>query len=178
MIAQVSPQMIEAEVSVLPDLEGMVQIFTAPHRNFFTNVVSQAIRNSAQGQTTLLIQFLKGGIGTGANRPVQLCQNLKWVRCGLQKCVGQSEISADEKAEILELWNFAKESVLSNAFNTVIFDELSLAMNFNLIPEQEVVELIHQRPRRLDLILAGPNIPESVLKIADQVTELRRNLYI
>ena len=178
MIAQVSPQVTEAEVSVLPDLEGMVQIFTAPHRSFFTNVVSQAIRKSAQGQTTLLIQFLKGGIGTGAENPVQLCQNLKWVRCGLPKCIDEGELLDEEQAEISSLWHFARDAVLSNEFNTVIFDELSLAMHYNLIPEQDVVKLIHQRPRRLDLIFTGPNIPNSILETADQVTELRRNLYI
>ena len=178
MIAQVSPQMFEAEVSILPDLEGMVKIFTAPHRSFFTNVVSQAIRNSAQGQSTLLIQFLKGGIGTGTHHPVQLCQNLQWVRCALPKCVASSELTDEEKSEITQMWDFAKTSVLSDEFDTVILDELSLAIHYDLIPEEEVVTLIHERPRRLDLILTGPNIPKNIFETADQVTQLRRNLYI
>lgn len=180
MIAQVTPQLVKPKLPALTsltDLEGMVQIFTAPHRSFFTNVVSQAIRTAAQGRSILLIQFLKGGIGTGQNNPVQLCQHLKWIRCSLEKCIDTPNIEPEDKLEITKLWEFTQAAILSDQYATVILDELSLAIQLNLIPEDEVLELIHTRPRRLDLILTGPNMPEAVLDSADQVTELRRSLY-
>lgn len=177
MIAQVTPQPVKPEIQLVPDLEGMVQIFTAPHRSFFTNVVSQAIRIAAQGRSILLIQFLKGGIGTGQEHPVQLCQHLKWIRCSLEKCIDTPNVEPEDQAEITRLWEFTKTAVQSDHYASVILDELSIAIQLNLIPEAEVLELIKTRPRHLDLILTGPNMPESVLDSADQVTELRRSLY-
>ncbi|MEM9137601.1 MAG: cob(I)yrinic acid a,c-diamide adenosyltransferase [Cyanobacteria bacterium P01_F01_bin.42] len=170
--------MVTSEVPSLLDLEGMIQIFTAPHRSFFTNVVAQAIRTAAQGKSTLLIQFLKGGIGTGKDRPVQLCQHLTWIRCPLAQCVQSSEVGLEDRDKILELWDFAKASILSDEYSTVILDELSLAMELNLIPEADCLTLLEDRPKRLDLILTGPNMPDAILNAADQVTELRRSLYI
>ncbi len=178
MIAQVKPAVVTSEVPVLPDLEGMIQIFTAPHRSFFTNVVAHAIRTAAQGKPTLFIQFLKGGIGTGQHHPVQLCQHLKWVRCSLERCIDTPSIDPEDKAEILTLWEFTKSSILSDSYATVILDELSLAIELGLIPEADCLTLLNDRPKRLDLILTGPNMPESILNSADQVTELRRSLYI
>ena len=177
MIAQVTPHSVKPEINSLPDLEGMVQIFTAPHRSFFTNVVSQAIRTAAQGRATLLIQFLKGGIATGQEHPVQLCQHLKWIRCAIETGINTPKIAPEDHHEISRLWEFTKTAILSDQYATVILDELSLAMHLNLIPEGEVLELLTARPKRLDLILTGPNMPESILDSADQVTELRRSLY-
>jgi len=178
MIAHVTPPSIKPEVTALADLEGMVQIFTAPHRSFFTNVVSQAIRTAAQGRKILLVQFLKGGIGTGSEHPVQLCQHLKWIRCSLETCIDTPDLEPEEHSEILKLWKFTKAAILSNDYATVILDELSLAIQLNIVPEQEVLDLLANRPRCLDLILTGPNMPEAVLDSADQVTELRRSLYV
>ena len=178
MIAQVKPLAVAPEVKVLPDLEGMIQIFTAPHRSFFTNVVAHAIRTAAQGKSTLLIQFLKGGIGTGIENPVQLCQNLQWIRGSLCSCIGSSDISEPEKNEVLELWSFAKYAILSDQYAAVILDELSLAIEFGLVPEEECLTLLSQKPGRLDLVFTGPNMPESIVNKADQVTQIRRNLYI
>jgi cob(I)alamin adenosyltransferase len=38
-----------------------------------------------------------------------------------------------------------------------------------------VVELIEQRPHHIDMILTGPEMPQSLIEKADQVTELRRS---
>ena len=113
----------------------MVQIFTAPHRSFFTNVVSQAIRTAAQGRSTLLIQFLKGGIGTGQEHPVQLCQHLKWIRCSLEKCIDTPNLEPEDQQEMTKLWEFTKAAVRSDRYASVILDELSIAIHLNLIPE-------------------------------------------
>ena len=60
-------------------------------------------------------------------------------------------------------------------YGLVVLDELSLAMNYSLIPTQQVVTFLQQRPPQVDVILTGPEMPEVVLNMADQVTEFRRN---
>jgi cob(I)alamin adenosyltransferase len=57
----------------------------------------------------------------------------------------------------------------------VVLDELSIAINFGLIPEAEVLSFLNKRPRHIDLILTGPDMPRSILEISDQITELRRS---
>jgi len=34
---------------------------------------------------------------------------------------------------------------------------------------------LKQRPRQVDVILTGPEMPQAILDVADQITELRRS---
>jgi cob(I)alamin adenosyltransferase len=175
MVAQIERPAVSPSRSLDLSIEGLVQVFTCPHRSFFTNVMSQAIRIAGQGTSVLVVQFLKGGIGQGYDRPMQLAQHLDWIRCDLPRCVDTAEVTLDEHHSILNLWQYTQNVIYQNRYDMVVLDELSVAMNFNLIPQAEVLEFLRKRPRSIDVILTGPNFPDAVLDIADQITELRRS---
>jgi cob(I)alamin adenosyltransferase len=61
-------------------------------------------------------------------------------------------------------------------YGLVILDELSLAVNYGFIPEDEVLQLLKERPSYVDVVLTGPQMPEGISSIADQWTELRTTL--
>jgi cob(I)alamin adenosyltransferase len=56
----------------------------------------------------------------------------------------------------------------------VILDELSIALNLGLIQENEALALFQKRPAQMDLILTGSQMSQTLLQLADQVTELRK----
>jgi cob(I)alamin adenosyltransferase len=160
---------------LLQTIEGTVQVFTAVHRSFFTNVMVQALRIAEQGKAVLIVQFMKGGIHQGADQPMQFGQNLDWIRASMACCIHGSEVSADERQAVQDLWHHTQAVVSKGRYGLVVLDELSMAMNSDLIPTQDVVTFLRQRPPQVDVILTGPDMPEVVLNMADQVTEFRRN---
>lgn len=173
MVSQVETPTLESKS--LHSIEGLVQVFTSTHRSFFTNVMAQALRIAGQGTPVLVVQFLKGGIDQGYERPVQLGQNLDWVRCNLPRCIDTPHLDEAETRSLLDLWHYTQEVVNSCRYDMVVLDELSLAINFGVIAEAEVLAFLNQRPRHIDVILTGPDMPPSLLDIADQITELRRS---
>ncbi|NJK40633.1 MAG: hypothetical protein HC934_03310, partial [Acaryochloridaceae cyanobacterium SU_2_1] len=74
------------------------------------------------------------------------------------------------------LWQHTQAAVSQGDYSLVVLDELSLAVHLQLIPEPEVLTLIEQRPRHVDMILTGPDMPSSLMEVADQITELRRTI--
>ncbi|MBX2862035.1 MAG: cob(I)yrinic acid a,c-diamide adenosyltransferase [Leptolyngbyaceae cyanobacterium MAG.088] len=156
----------------LQALEGSLRVFTSVHRSFFTNVMVQALRSADQGMTVLVAQFLKGGIDQGPDHMTHMGQNLDWVRCGYSGCIFEN--TNDAQAAVSELWSYVKSVVQADQYGLVMLDELSLAIDYGLIPEAEVLELLEQRPAQMDIILTGPKMPYSILSMADQVTEFRR----
>ena len=161
--------------STTPAIEGLVQVFTCPHRSFFTNVMAQALRIAGQGTPVLVVQFLKGGIGQGHDHPVQLGQHLHWLRCNLSRCIDTPEVEPIEVEALQTLWQYTKNVVGRGDYALVVLDELSLAIEFGLIAEREVLEFLSDRPSQVDVILTGPRMPPALLEIADQITELRRS---
>lgn len=156
----------------LQAIEGSLRVFTSVHRSFFTNVMVQALRSADQGMSVLVAQFLKGGIDQGPDHITQMGQNLDWVRCGYTGCI--FEDTDDAQAAVSELWAYVKTAIQDDRYGLVMLDELSLAIDYGLIPETEVLELLEQRPPQIDIILTGPKMPYSILSMADQVTEFRR----
>lgn len=156
----------------LQALEGTLQVFTSVHRSFFTNVMVQALRSADQGKAVLVVQFLKGGIDQGPDNTTHMGQNLDWVRCGYPGCIFDTTNDAQEA--VGDLWTYVKRVVQANKYGLVMLDELSLAVEYGLILEAEVLELLERRPAQMDIILTGPKMPYSILSMADQVTEFRR----
>jgi cob(I)alamin adenosyltransferase len=173
MVSQLATPTLDAKPP--HTIEGLVQVFTSPYRGFFTSVMAQALQIAGQGTPVLVVQFLKGGIGQGPLHPVQLGQHLDWLRCDLPRCIDSAELAVPETAALLALWRHTQAVVNQGRYALVVLDELSLAINFGLIAEVEVLEFLQNRPTQVDVILTGPDVPPAILEIADQITELRRS---
>ncbi|BAY64959.1 cob(I)alamin adenosyltransferase [Calothrix brevissima NIES-22] len=175
MVAQLDTSSVNSTLNLPSPIEGLVQVFTSSHRNFFTNVMAQALRIAGQGTPVLVVQFLKGGIRQGHERPIQMGQNLDWIRCDLPRCIDTPQLDDAENEALQKLWQHTQKVVCEGQYSLVVLDELSLAINFNLIPESEVLAFLAKRPSHVDIILTGPDMPKSLLDVADQITEIRRS---
>lgn len=174
MVSQLEATTRGSNHSLSYAIEGLVQVFTCPHRSFFTGVMAQALRIAGQGTPVLVVQFLKGGIGQGYQHPVQLAQHLDWIRCNLSRCIDTADVVEVELVALRELWQHTQAAVAEGKYSLVVLDELSLAINLGLISEAEVLNFLKQRPSQVDVILTGPDMPQALLDVADQITELRR----
>lgn len=175
MVAQLETQSINSTLTLPYPVEGLVQVFTSSHRNFFTTVMAQSLRIAGQGTPVLIVQFLKGGIRQGQERPIKLGQNLDWIRCDLPRCIDTPHLDDTENQSLQKLWQYTQKVVCESKYSLVVLDELSLAINFGLIPETEVLAFLAKRPLHVDIILTGPEMPKSLLDVADQITEIRRS---
>lgn len=73
-----------------------------------------------------------------------------------------------------ELWQHLQTTVQGGQHRLVVLDEVSVAIQLEVLTEAEVLDFLQNRPRTLDVMLTGPEMPESLLAIADQITQLRR----
>ncbi len=175
MVSQVEIPALNPTHTLRHTIAGLVQVFTCSQRSFFTGVIAQALRIAGQGTPVLVVQFLKGGIGQGQNHPMQLGQNLDWLRCDVPRCIDSAQVSEAESLSLRSLWDYTQTVVSQDKYSLVVLDELSLAISYGLISEAEVLAFLADRPPHIDVILTGPEMPPSILDVADQITELRRS---
>lgn len=177
MVAQLETSTLNCEHRLPDTVAGLVQVFTRPDRSFFTNVMAQALVIASQGTPVLAIQFLKGGINQGEDRPVRLVQHLDWIRCNLPRCIDTPHLDDGEMRSLHQLWQYTQQVVFEGKYSLVVLDELSLAINLGLIPLDEVLAFLQKRPPHVDFILTGPDMPQAIINVADQITEIRRSHY-
>ena len=158
--------------------EGLLQVHTAPFRGSFSGVFSQALRSAGLGSRVLISQFLKGGVDQGLERSVWLCGRLQWLRPAVAACLAEpaeaGSASPEDRAAVLEIWDYTREQLLAGELDQLVLDELGLAVDLGYLPAAEVIEVLNRRPPHLDVILTGPCMPPALLAMADQVTQLRR----
>ena len=158
---------------LVPRPEGLLQIHTAPFRGSFAAVFSQALRSAGLGSRVLISQFLKGGVEQGLEGSLWLCGRLQWLRPATPHCL-DGPAAGDPVAAVREVWAYSREQLLSGAVDLLVLDELGLAVELGYLPANEVTATLEGRPAHLDVILTGPAMPEALMAMADQVTELRR----
>jgi len=175
------PLRVVPPLRLVPEPEGLLQIHTAPYRGSFAAVFSQALRSAGLGSRVLVSQFLKGGVAQGLAGSLWLCGRLQWLRPALPLCLDRpadpqppAAEEADPLAAVGEVWAFSRERLLAGDVDLMVLDELGLAVELGYVAAEEVTEALRRRPAHLDVILTGPAVPEVLMAMADQVTELRR----
>ncbi len=159
---------------------GQIQIYQSPHRGSYSTIIRDSLRNAALGKKVLLIQFMKGGVKQGIANAIKLCGNLTWVRSSNSlDQYNSEEIENDEnlKQSIFEstneLWNFCKKELLSGENDQIILDEIFLAIEMQIIDKDDLISTLENRFISGDVILTGTCIPNDLLLMANQITELR-----
>ena len=159
---------------------GQIQIYQSPHRGSYSTIIRDSLRNAALGKKVLLIQFMKGGVKQGIANAIKLCGNLTWVRSS--NSVDQYNSEEIENNENLkqsifestnELWNFCKKELLSGENDQIILDEIFLAIEMQIIYKDDLISTLENRFISGDVILTGTCIPNDLLLMANQITELR-----
>ena len=159
---------------------GQIQIYQSPHRGSYSTIIRDSLRNAALGKKVLLIQFMKGGVKQGIANAIKLCGNLTWVRSS--NSVDQYNSEEIENNENLkqsifestnELWNFCKKELLSGENDQIILDEIFLAIEMQIIDKDDLISTLENRFISGDVLLTGTCIPNDLLLMANQITELR-----
>ena len=78
-----------------------------------------------------------------------------------------------------EGFSMAKKAIQNKEYDIVILDEINLAIDYGLIPVNDLLQLIDSKPETVELILTGRNVKREILQRADLVTEMvdRKHYY-
>lgn len=81
---------------------------------------------------------------------------------------------AEHKAAAEATYAFALECAQSGDFDLVICDELSNAVNDNLLTQMQLSDLITKRHKKTSLCVTGRNFPEDLLQFTDIATNMTK----
>lgn len=166
---------------------GTIVIFTGDGKGKTTAALGLAVGVAANRQRVMIVQFLKGGGYTGELFAASFLEPFLTIKqfgygcpiaariksgeqvcnkCGV--CFRENRKPANEFA--VKALAFATEALAADTVDMLVMDEISHALRHNLISKQTVLNLLINRPRHIDIVLTGRNMPEELIAIADQVT--------
>jgi len=152
---------------------GLIQIYTGNGKGKSTAAFGLALRAMGSGLRVVIIQFMKKGEWYGEINAFAQLPKIEVFSFGghgfLKK--GQPP-GADHLAQAQNALNKAGEIMMDNWADMLILDELTNALYFELITEEEARALLALKPPHIELVITGRYAPDYLMESADLITEM------
>jgi cob(I)alamin adenosyltransferase len=142
-----------------------IEIVDLSSQDFCSSVVSQGLKLASKGKRVLVVQMLKGGIRQGHDRPLNLAQNLDWIRCNLLRHITTADLNELELVNLQQLWKHLQSSSKSGQYDTLIVEDLGKAIDIGAIELQDAIDWLANVPAEVSILLAGSSHPPALRSV-------------
>lgn len=155
--------------------KGLIIVHTGNGKGKTTAAMGLAFRAVGQGLRVLMLQFIKGDRKYGELESVKkFGPDFKIQPLGKGFICSNSKLTDEEIAEnISQSWEHAKNEILTDKYDMIILDEINYVISYKLIPVEEVLAMLEDRPERLHIVMTGRDAHEKIIDRADLVTEMK-----
>ncbi|OGS45010.1 MAG: hypothetical protein A3K76_01575 [Euryarchaeota archaeon RBG_13_57_23] len=149
---------------------GKVHLITGPGKGKTTAAFGLAMRALGHGLRVHVIQFMKTGETTGEVLAARKLEGIKVDQFGTGKFVDPREVSDADKKAARDALERAKTVLEKGECELLILDEVNLAVSFGLVSAPEVLRLLRDRSKGVEVVLTGRNAPIEFIEYADYVS--------
>jgi len=152
---------------------GLIQVYTGKGKGKTTAALGLALRAAGAGLKVYIGQFLKGASYNYSElKTLEKIKQIKLEQFG-QGCFIKGAAKSEDKELARGGLKKVKKLMVQGKYDLMILDEINIALKLGLLSLDEVIQLINNKPGRLELVLTGRSAPAKILRIADLVTEMR-----
>ena len=155
-----------------PDVR--ILIFTGDGKGKTTAALGMALRAAGHGLPVAVVQFIKADRTVGEVQALTRLPGVTIVQTGLGFLPkpGDPTLTAHQAAA-REGLDEARRIVAAGQARLVILDEICVAVARGLLDEADVLAVLRQARAGTCIVLTGRGATESLLAVADTVTEMR-----
>jgi len=148
----------------------MIQVYTGNGKGKTTAALGLALRASGAGLNVYIGQFVKGRcyseIRALKKNKIKVEQFGRG--CFIKKTPGKIDVQM-----ALSGLKRINEIILARKYQVVILDEINVAVKLELIPLSDLLKLIKDTPKNMELVLTGRDAHLRVIKLADLVSQVK-----
>ena len=158
---------------------GFVQVFWGNGKGKTTAALGTALRACGNGYKVHLVQFMKAGASSleqqipGEILALEKFDNFSYKRFGTGEWVigKPTQTQIDKVKEALDY----VKNCFEKDYDIIIADEILYTIQLGLLTEEEVINLIKEKPKNKELILTGSHKPfPKIFELANLVTEIKK----
>lgn len=153
-------------------MESFIQIYHGPGRGKTTAALGLGIRACAKGKKVIMVQFLKGKSSGTLGFLKSLEPDFKIFRFEREESHFfqlSPEKQKEQIANIKTALAYTKKVLDTGECDVLILDEIFEVVDYGIITEQELLDMLTSVEYPLDILLTGRNMPECIGDIADSV---------
>ncbi|MHC3127657.1 cobinamide adenolsyltransferase [Brevundimonas sp. GN22] len=152
--------------------KGLIIVHTGAGKGKSTAALGMALRMMGHGMKVSIIQFIKGAMDTGEQAIFDAFPDLVEMRPMGEGFTWDTQDRQRDIEKVREAWEACKARIMDPDWKMVICDELNIAIRYDYLPVDEVLEVLAQKPDDTHVIITGRNAHVRLIEAADLVTEM------
>ena len=152
--------------------KGLLIVHTGPGKGKSTAAFGLIMRALGHDWPVGVVQFIKGAWSTGERKALERFPDLvRWHSMG-EGFTWETQDRARDIAAAEAAWAKAKELMADPAIRLLVLDELNIALRYDYLSLQAVVETLKNKRADLHVVVTGRNAKAELIEAADLVTEM------
>jgi len=152
--------------------KGLLGVHTGPGKGKSTAAFGLALRMLGYGKRVVVVQFIKGAWETGERGALERFGDLvEWHSLG-EGFTWETQDRARDVAACERAWGVALEALGREDVALVVLDELNIALRYDYLSLERVLEGVAGRPAMQHVWVTGRNAKPGLIEAADLVTEM------
>lgn len=153
--------------------KGLMMVFTGNGKGKTTAALGLTLRALGHEQRVCFIQFIKGSWQYGELQSVKKFSDLLDFHVMGRGFTWKSDDLEKDIAVARKAWDFSRTIIAENRHQLVVLDELTYLINYNMVEEQEIIDVLTGRDSAMHVVVTGRGAGEKLIHAADLVTEMR-----
>ncbi|QWC86514.1 cob(I)yrinic acid a,c-diamide adenosyltransferase [Nocardioidaceae bacterium] len=152
--------------------DSLVLVNTGHGKGKSTAAFGTVLRGVALEWRCAVVQSLKSGKWHTGEEKVCRSLGVDWFSAG-DGFSWDSRDMDESQAKAVAAWEFSRDLIAAASHQLVVLDEISYPMNWGWIDADDVAAVLRDRPRTVNVVATGREMPAPVVEVADTVTEMQ-----
>ncbi|NIJ18087.1 cob(I)yrinic acid a,c-diamide adenosyltransferase [Sphingobium vermicomposti] len=152
--------------------KGLLIVHTGKGKGKTTAALGMVVRAIGHGRKVGVVQFVKGAMTTGEKAVFDAFPERVDFKPMGEGFTWNTQDRERDIALTRTAWEEVKRMIADPAYDMVLADELNIALRYDYLPVDEVLEAVSARAEMKHVIITGRNAPEALIEAADLVTEM------
>ena len=153
-------------------MERYIHIYTGDGKGKTTAAFGLALRAAGAGLKVYIAQFVKG-MHYSELDSIKRFNDLITLKQYGRNCFIKKKPTQEDIDLARQGFEEIKQIISSEEYDVIILDEVTIAIYYNLIDENELIKLMDNKPKNLELIITGRYASPNLIEKADLVTEMK-----
>ncbi len=163
---------IDERIARAQEDKGVLLVLTGPGKGKSSSGFGMVARALGHGMKVGIVQFIKGAFVTGEDRFFREHPNVTYHVMG-EGYTWDTQDRARDEAAAGDAWERAAAMLQDPEYGLVLLDELNIALRYEYLDLDRVLDDLMARPEMQHVIVTGRNAKQELIDIADTVTEMQ-----
>ena len=152
--------------------QGVLLVLTGNGKGKSSSAFGMLARALGHGMQVGVVQFIKGSFSTGEEAFFRRFPEVRYHVMG-EGFTWETQDRERDLQAAAAAWDRARELLADPEVSLVVLDELNIALKYQYVDLDELLEALRQRPEMQHVVITGRGAPQALIDAADTVTDMQ-----